>query len=66
MHLNISRRAAKEALSMKINRVFSSIDTHTGGNPTRTITGGLRKQRQKFRQMQQTLRSIRQLQSSDV
>ena len=26
---------------MKIARVFSSIDTHTGGNPTRTITGGL-------------------------
>jgi proline racemase len=26
---------------MKITRVFSSIDTHTGGNPTRTITGGL-------------------------
>jgi proline racemase len=26
---------------MKINRVFSSIDTHTGGQPTRTITGGI-------------------------
>jgi len=26
---------------MKITRVFSSIDTHTGGEPTRTITGGL-------------------------
>ena len=26
---------------MKINRIFTSIDTHTGGNPTRTITGGL-------------------------
>jgi proline racemase len=26
---------------MNIARVFSSIDTHTGGNPTRTITGGL-------------------------
>ena len=26
---------------MKINRVFSTIDTHTGGEPTRTIIGGL-------------------------
>jgi proline racemase len=26
---------------MKISRVFSSIDTHTGGEPTRTITGGI-------------------------
>jgi proline racemase len=26
---------------MNINRIFTSIDTHTGGNPTRTITGGL-------------------------
>jgi proline racemase len=26
---------------MKINRVFSTIDTHTGGEPTRTIVGGL-------------------------
>ena len=26
---------------MRIARVFSSIDTHTGGGPTRTIIGGL-------------------------
>lgn len=26
---------------MKITRVFTSVDTHTGGEPTRTITGGL-------------------------
>lgn len=26
---------------MKISRVFSTIDTHTGGEPTRTIIGGL-------------------------
>jgi proline racemase len=26
---------------MRIGRVFSTIDTHTGGEPTRTITGGL-------------------------
>jgi proline racemase len=26
---------------MKISRVFSAIDTHTGGEPTRTIIGGL-------------------------
>jgi proline racemase len=26
---------------MKIARVFSSVDTHTGGQPTRTITGGI-------------------------
>ncbi|MDM8524892.1 proline racemase family protein [Desulfococcaceae bacterium HSG8] len=26
---------------MKIRRVFSTIDTHTGGEPTRTIVGGL-------------------------
>jgi proline racemase len=26
---------------MKISRVFSSIDTHTSGQPTRTITGGI-------------------------
>lgn len=26
---------------MRINRVFSTIDTHTGGEPTRTIIGGL-------------------------
>jgi len=26
---------------MKIKHVFSSIDTHTGGQPTRTITGGI-------------------------
>ncbi|MGD9043389.1 MAG: 4-hydroxyproline epimerase [Desulfobacterales bacterium] len=26
---------------MRITRVFSSIDTHTGGQPTRTITGGI-------------------------
>lgn len=26
---------------MKIARVFTSIDTHTGGEPTRTITGGI-------------------------
>ena len=26
---------------MKIARVFTSIDTHTGGEPTRTIIGGL-------------------------
>lgn len=26
---------------MKINRVFSTIDTHTGGEPTRTVIGGL-------------------------
>jgi proline racemase len=26
---------------MRINRVFSSIDTHTGGQPTRTITAGI-------------------------
>ena len=26
---------------MKVARVFSSIDTHTGGQPTRTITGGI-------------------------
>ena len=26
---------------MKISRVFTSIDTHTGGEPTRTITGGI-------------------------
>ncbi len=26
---------------MKISHVFSSIDTHTGGEPTRTVTGGI-------------------------
>ena len=26
---------------MRIKRVFTSIDTHTGGQPTRTITGGI-------------------------
>jgi len=26
---------------MRISKVFSSIDTHTGGGPTRTITGGI-------------------------
>lgn len=26
---------------MKISHVFTSIDTHTGGEPTRTITGGI-------------------------
>ncbi|TET85267.1 MAG: proline racemase, partial [Desulfobacteraceae bacterium] len=26
---------------MRIKRVFSTIDTHTGGEPTRTIIGGL-------------------------
>lgn len=26
---------------MRINRVFTAIETHTGGQPTRTITGGI-------------------------
>lgn len=28
---------------MKANRVFSTVDTHTGGNPTRTVISGLPK-----------------------
>lgn len=26
---------------MRANRVFRTIDTHTGGNPTRTLISGL-------------------------
>ena len=51
---------------MKAQRVFTTIDTHTGGNPTRTLISGLpklvgEKMSEKMLPMKKEYESIRKL-----